>query len=113
MKPKNIKEFKQLIERYESITLEEIRENQEDPLLLTGFGSSYSCKLCTNIQVFTDNCTGCVYHEIERTIYSCNFGKNEKTYQMISSAENANDLLKAFKARAGYMRQILTELKLD
>lgn len=113
MKPKNIKEFKQLIERYESITLEEIEEKGVYPGLLTGFGTINNCRLCEKINVYADNCKGCVYYEVTNSKYACNVDRTYETYNAISSAENANDLLQAYRNRAKYMRQILTDLKLD
>lgn len=124
MKPTNIKEFKQLIERYESITLEEIKKVEMKyeyynpltitiPEFLTKFGSWHFCILCKNIRPISSKCKPCVYNKTEKSQFACNEGKNKETYQAILKASNADELLAAYKARARHMRQILIDLNLD
>ena len=59
MKPKNIAEFKALVKRYESITLEEIKSKWDDKPLsgfeekacrYTGFGRYADCSLCAKLK---------------------------------------------------------------
>lgn len=113
MKAQNEKEFLALIERYESITEEEIerkiKNNYYVPPFgadikkdLTGFGSSSSCPLCV---ATTINCIFCVYKEN----YGCKRNENKKTYHDLFYAETAKQLLKALKARAKHMKKVYKE----
>jgi hypothetical protein len=110
MQPKNIKEFKELILRYESITLEEI-ENQlvkEENIKivkrgLTGFGSSLSCILCKPLlNNNAPNCQYCVYGNMFKCV-------DDDTFKEIDEATTPQELKAAYKARAKHMRNILKE----
>jgi len=137
MKSKNIKEFKALILRYESISIGEIFNRLNDDEFigdehpdfyifaqrLTGFGGTHSCTLCKAVGRepmkkfgFTyPNCKNCIWY---RTIsnkeihHQCCDGKNLETYDKINNAIDAEKLLAGFKARAAYMRTILTKLRI-
>lgn len=113
MKPKNIKEFQALVERYETITLDEIMCNWNGggintAVELTGFGKDKYCKLCIAvgrneyINLFDSNgcCEKCIYKG-----YNCNSGINRKTFVAIYNAETPQDLLNAFRARAKHLRK--------
>mgnify|MGYP003565590199 CR=1 FL=1 len=85
MQPKNIKEFKELILRYESITLEEIEKqlNKGDHIddvkySLTGFGMSSTCTLCQPLLdcIDTPNCEYCIYGDDLQCVH-------DKTYEKI------------------------------
>jgi hypothetical protein len=104
MKPDNIKEFNDLIKRYESITLKEIIEvwdiyESADIVAnkLTGFGSLFSCTLCYATGA---NCGYCVYG----SDFACIKHHNRKTYNAINDADTPQKLLTAFKNRAEHMR---------
>ena len=125
MKAKNLKEFKALKKRYESITLEEIKDtvvslpNTADVLRfvifqaagvykqkankLTGFGSSSTCSLC-RVKCLSE-CEGCVY--LVMTGDGCNQGINLKTYIRICEANSPTKLRNAFRARAKHMQTLL------
>ena len=100
MKPKNIKEFQALVERYETITLEEIKANP-DPEILTGFGNSGTCTLC----IKAGNCDKCVYGESDTAYYACIDGENKKTYFTIDNANTPRKILNAYRARAKHLRK--------
>ncbi len=102
MKPKNIKEAEELIKRYETITLEEIKGNF-DPAALTGFGGN-DCSLCIPI---ASNCYGCIY--IHR--YGCLHDENRETYNSIEDATTPLKLRNAFRARAKHIRKVLENLE--
>ena len=118
----NADAFKALIEKYESITLEELQEagerhdheyiyrkeyihrSLED---ITGFGNSQKCTLCF---ARANQCEGCVwttdaYSSLEYIGYAC----VNDTYDDISDAGSFEDLLITIKARAKYMREFLKE----
>ena len=112
MKPKNIKEFRALVERYETITLKEIKAAWEKEAwekgnltfiehncanALTGFGHTSTCTLCSKGGGF---CESCIYSDQE-----CCGGINEKTYFRIWNASTPRKLLNAFKARAKHLRE--------
>ena len=113
---KNIKEFKELIEKYESITLEDIvlAEATVDVFeygfdiaqYLTGYGSKNSCMLCGAIN---SDCSQCVWGKVE-----FNFGCIvHPTFKAIENAEDAKELLQAFKNRAAYMREWLIQKEIE
>lgn len=100
MKPKNLKEFKALIERYETITIEEIKEiNYIKGAVhrLTGFGGVSSCSICSKF-----HCGECVYGLI-----GCTSGANRKTFNRIAIADTPLKLCNAFRARAKHMKTLI------
>ena len=106
---KNLKEFKELILRYEGITLEDI-ENVSGEIFygndvsnkLTGHGASTSCSLCIAVERV---CESCVYGKR----FACIKLNNQETYDAIDEAESQKELKAAFQNRAKHMRKILTE----
>ena len=121
MKPQNIKEFKALIKRYESITAEEIEDSRDSwgfirLSLLTGIGNPATCTLCKAVRntVFDEvDCEQYVYFrdEEESDGLYCTTGDNAYTYDCIMESDDiTEDLLLAYKARAKHMRGILKQL---
>ena len=132
MRPENLKEFKELILRYESITLGEIEmafyEFEKGYLdkfskifkRLTGFGNFDTCLLCKNILLpikdeSIPKCEKCVYG-FSQTFKNfetclCRKGINKETYEGISLSETPIELKKAYRARAKHMRTILNRLE--
>lgn len=117
----NLKEFKELIKKYESITLEDINnaniseyDSNDSPFgrfkaeELTGF-SSLGCTLCVPIKV---NCSLCVWEGLDNNFPCCD-GDNEPTYNNIYYAKDDEQLLKAFKERAKYMRKVLNDKDIE
>ena len=103
----NLKAFKKLIKRYESITLEEIKTEfkkgtpiNEIVEKLTGFGNGYTCSLCEDTY-----CFGCVYYTL--TDRGCSDGINAVTYLNIYFADTPTKLRNAYRARAEHMKSIL------
>ena len=107
MKPKNLKEFKALIKRYETITLEEITKEFRRHKYwtvaneLTGFGATQ--KHCTLCEAAERNCSNCVYGKES----SCMDGKNGKTYYRITNANTPLKLRNAYRARAKHMKTLI------
>ena len=112
MKAKNLKEFKALIKRYESITIEEIKKvfNSQSMLIanrLTGYGDEDDCGLCKYINTDDEyNCEGCVY--VIATNCLCSTGKNKKTYKRIGRANTPLKLFNAYRARAKHMKTLIS-----
>ena len=116
---KNLEEFRKLIKRYESITLKEIKKaavslavifsgwfGKSKAKALTGFGSGETCTLCIAVEEYRkERCKECCWFHL--TKHKCNEGDNWKTYSKICNADDEKKLLKAFKARAKYMRKVL------
>ena len=109
---KNLPEFKALIERYETITLEEIEivfdkygSKEESKESLTGFG--LNCSLCVvagiKKELGTMRCYSCVYG----AILDC---QRQETFKAIYNATTPKSLLSAYRARAKYMRTLLKEI---
>lgn len=117
---KNLPEFKALIERYESITIEEIKAISGDDdryfdseyvmAVLTGFGRTVSCSLCVAVghkNIYTYNCHKCVYGGNPDTgEFKC---AQHPTYDAIEDAATPSQLLTAIRNRAAYMRTLLPE----
>jgi acetylglutamate synthase len=108
--PKAIEAAKKLIERYNSITIEEI-EGCESTLYrskaheLTGFGSDETCVLCRSV---LRNCSSCIYFDTSVSKnYGCTSNANYETYIKIISAKNPKQLLTAFRNRAAHITKIV------
>lgn len=115
---KNLKEFVELIHRYETVTLEEIKSNWDSDLSsfncinsITGFGSLHTCTLCNAVNSKWDKltCEICVYHDK----FGCSHGVMESSYDAISESETPEDILKAFRNRAVAMRQFAANNNID
>jgi len=108
MKPKNIKEARELVKRYETITLEEIKNMYCDANDLTGFGSIETCTLCIKADY---DCSDCIYHKIDKFGFGdtvrCYDDDNAKTYDRIDEADTPVKLRNAFRARAKHIKSIL------
>jgi hypothetical protein len=109
----NLNEFKALIKRYKTITIDEIEEKYCDANELTGFGKHSTCTLCQAVpwnmdkKNFPPSCRRCVYPGNLGCI-------KHKTYIAIEEAEDTNspeELLAAYRARAEYMEGLIKEGK--
>ena len=103
---KNKKEFLELIERYESITIEEIEEAWKvGPVttaqVLTGYGSPHTCTLCKKVNW----CNDCQWYILTES--RCFQINNGNTYDAIGKASNPKRLNQAFINRAKYMKEVL------
>ncbi len=115
---KNLKEFKDLILTYESITIEQIEQLWEkhdfsDDVAqhLTGFGSPSTCTLCASVgdhDIYINNCFECVYDRL----HGCMSGYNKETYEAIEKSKSPEELLQAFHNRANIMKEILSNTPL-
>jgi hypothetical protein len=119
---KNLREFKELIERYETITLDEIKTEwkiQKDKgwedvdylayhtaNKLTGFGSGSSCTLCKAVKDEYVRCSDCVY----QYSYGCLNDVNEKSYNKIENTKTARGLFSAFRNRAKHLKETYKEI---
>jgi hypothetical protein len=113
---KNINAFKKLIKRYETITLDEIKEANMNLVKLTGFSSTRDCILCReacNIlgcDIANTYCHYCIWAFNTNPYLDCLYGVNNKTYYAIEYALDPESLLTAYHARAAHMRERLIEL---
>jgi hypothetical protein len=122
---KNLPQFLALIERYETITIEEIEElwikssSSYVQNKLTGFGLADTCTLCLGVKLdWKDDdaakkyCIKCVWGNIKDghfTLYGCTQGEQSKTYNKIENAITPKMLLAAYRNRAKRMRQFLID----
>ena len=115
-KPKNTKEFIVLMNRYETITLEEIKEAWENSYVkrghdvaqsLTGFGGSSTCTLCLAVK---EDCSKCVYGRSERGWYGCLDKPHDKTYHNIDHTKTPLQLRNALRKRAKHMKEYYKHL---
>lgn len=112
----NLKEFKKLIERYETITIEEIENtistigslyDSEVLEKLTGFGCTDTCILCKAVGFNDDTpaCNDCVYG----SLFGCMYNEGRLTYDAILDADTSEALLTAYRNRAKFMKEFLTK----
>ena len=120
-KPKNIKEARELADKYDSITLEQIKAVGQDYLRagfrfgkdlagpLTGFGCLSTCTLCIAVgkKFYSGSCDTCIYFD-GRSL-PCLDRSSKKTYQRIWFAPTPTKLRNAFRARAKYIRERLKQ----
>lgn len=119
--PKNKKEFQDMVQKYETITLKDIKEvwkTKFDPTLLllngrtfctanslTGYGKKTTCTLCKKVvatnMTINYNCFVCVYGHY----LGCITGLNNKTYANIRLAKTPAKLRDAFRKRAKHLRK--------
>ena len=107
----NLKEAKELLERYKSITLEQLEKayGKEIPFKMgdevlnkiTGFGKTYSCILCLAVNEVCENC-----------IYSFRLQERntpclDKIYNEMCNALNAEDLFAAIQKRISYLTNVI------
>lgn len=101
------KPFRELIDRYRSITIEELRGNNsgienieiaEDIMMnITGFGIDWVCPLC---QYFNNHCFKCY-----GSIAGCGYGEHEASYRAIAAAKTIEELYQAINARADHIEE--------
>ena len=109
----NKKEALELMRRYETIRLKEIKESWRKGLNvnpaqeLTGFGSATKCILC-RATLGEVSCDRCFWHDV--VAGRCNaFGSSSRTYMNIWFASTPIELYHAYRARARYMRKVYKE----
>jgi len=121
MKPKNIKEFQALVKRYETITLDEIKEVWNGKYCnpargLTGFGSKSTCSLCN---AALKVCVFCVYgpahydSDGELESFACVGHENFESYEGIDNASTPKELLLAYRNRAKHLRKTYSQYLTD
>lgn len=116
----NLDEFIDLIKRYESITIEEIKSNYNTTekfnsrviaSRLTGFGWDATCTLC---KVIAKRCNKCIYSTYyDYSDYDDQYCTFDSTYYNIKNSNSPEQLKEAFEKRAKFMRKVLSELGID
>lgn len=105
---KNLKEAKELLEMYKSITLEQLEEDYEkDPFLsgfdilnkITGFGNTTSCILCKAVD---EGCINCIYSFRIDEIPCL-----DKIYIEMNKATSAEELYNAIQKRISYLTHVI------
>lgn len=111
----NTETFIKLIDKYKSITKEQLEQtyNQllEDEKIsnihevlteITGFGDTRKCSLCQSAR---NNCNLCLYSILKPidNEYTC----LESTYDMIEDSETINELYDAIQNRISFMQYVL------
>ena len=127
MNKANLKAAEKLAKRYESITLDEIKNAKPDPdlwsmagpmdvvaAILTGFGRSNICTLCKatgkvqGLYHKESQCSECI-HGGENGGNACVLGESKNSYEAIENSQTPEELLVAFKERAKYLRMRIKE----
>lgn len=107
----NLKEAKKLLEKYKSITLEQLEEAYDEEYLtktgnvilnkITGFGETSSCILCLAVN---EVCENCIYSfRLQERHVPC----LDKTYDEICNAESAEQLFTAIQNRISYLNNVI------
>ena len=113
----NLKEAKELLEIYKSITLEQLEEAYGDKFLfkmgdavlneITGFGRTNSCILCLAVN---EVCENCIYSfRLQERNVPC----LDKIYNEICNAMNAEDLFAAIQKRISYLNNVIQWFELQ
>jgi hypothetical protein len=104
---KNIETAKELVKKYRSITLEDLRnhydvDNVELLGSITGFGNIYTCSLCKACYFC---CSSCIW--TLTTEHDDWFPCVTDTYRNIRSAKTLEDLLDVIKERADELEDLI------
>lgn len=119
----NIKSANELLELYQSITIEHIKQvydmltSQSNKHIfghdvleqLTGFGSYDSCKLCTEAKLISNSkdprvfCKHCIYADSHYDDFYC----IDVTYTAICDADTPEEIYEALQDRLNYLKQTL------
>ena len=116
MEPTNVKEFQELVHRYETITLKEIEKAAKDygfsfydnPIqtYLTGYGYMSTCTLCKkSYDRKGGSCKRCIYTGSSQEDTRCMKGRNRSTFKAIEHANSVEELLEAYRNRAKHLRK--------
>ena len=107
---KNLKEAKELLEKYKSITLEQLEEDYEGGLIplgfdvlnkITGFGDFTACILC---KATGGACVNCIYSfRMDKRIAPC----IDEIYKEMEMAKSAEELFNAIQKRISYLTHVI------
>jgi ferredoxin len=108
---KNVESAKELVKKYRSITLEDLRNhyNVDNVELLgniTGFGNLYTCSLCKACNL---SCPSCIW--TLTTEHDDGYPCVTDTYRNIRSARTLEDLLDAIDERADELEDLIRTVK--
>lgn len=127
-KPVNLKEAKELVQIYRSLTMEDLSKrwnewmenpDNEDVLLCgegigeilgTGFSDPQKCSLCVTVRA-VGNCGGCLYQTTSNytAFPCCRLEEHKTTYNSISCSNNPQELYVAINERADYIEQLINK----
>lgn len=112
---KNLKEFKELMEWYNSISLEEVDrawtvDSASTARNIIGFGDSRSCSLCRAVH---RDCLDCVWSVGNMSVTGSCYSIDRKSYNKILESRNPWGLVRAFRRRAKLMMDHLNNIKND
>lgn len=107
---KNLKAAKELLEKYKSITLEQLEEDYEGDFIplgfdilnkITGFGETTSCILCKAVNGV---CVNCIYSfRISGRKVPC----LDEIYKEMENATSAEELYNALQKRISYLTHVI------
>ena len=108
----NLKEAKELLEKYKSITLEELEEKYEKKYAyitgyhvlnaITGFGSIKDCIICQKVHSICYNCIYSFRLDIQSSAPCMDI-----IYQEMKEAMSAEELFNAIQKRINYLTHII------
>lgn len=108
---KNLKEAKELLEKYKSITLEELEEKYKKYAYvtgyhvmnaITGFGNIKDCIICHKVCSICSNCVYSFRLDVQR-VSPC----IDTIYREMSEALSAKELFNAIQKRISYLTHVI------
>lgn len=120
----NLKQLKQLIKKYESISIEDINkveivdefQGHNVAYILTGFGNIHgnnACILCTAVE---GHCFFCIYRNDksmeDTSVCFCLHGMLKESYEAIRDTNSPESLYLAFQNRANVLKKFIKDNKL-
>lgn len=116
----SIKAALELVDKYRSITLEDLEANPineedgediwESLSKITGFGYKDKCPICLSVN---RECNECIYSFGRVLRYSWNYCCDNSTSEDIYDANSYEELLDAIKNRADYIEDLVNRIKSD
>lgn len=116
MKKEVLQAARELVDMYRSITIEQLKDVENNIEELTGFGCTASCKLCNAVGVREGinlpNCKDCIFpkNKYVTNSYCVESASAAKTYEAIDSLmgeDNYEEMKQALNDRADYIESLL------
>lgn len=108
-----------LVDKYRSITLEELKELGKDNhcdiphcilKMITGFGDTRTCSICQSVNVECNNCIYSFKKPKQDDWYYC---LDDITFGNICDSKTYEELLEAINKRADYIEDLVNRIKND
>lgn len=107
-----------LVDKYRSITLEELEESEDNSCqvpyhtlgIITGFNDKRTCSICQSVN---GECNDCIYSFKMPKRDDWYYCVDDITYGDIYDSESYEELLEAINKRADYIEDLVNRIKND